>query len=92
MTDRAKPWKRELWGVQFKGYQEDSEPMLLGSLWHSVKPTPYHDEPTHALLFRTRSVARSWCRDQQRKYDGRHDCCGKWLFKPVRIIETVRIK
>lgn len=82
-------WNRLLWGVEFSGPGRD-KPMLLGSLWHGVKPTPYHDEPTHALLFRTRSVARAWCRCQMNVYRGRTDCCARWRFKPVRVRETVR--
>ena len=87
LTERC-AWKRELWGVELRG--ADRTKILIGSLWHAVQPTPYHDEPPHALLFRTRSVARAWCRDQMNKNKGRTDCCGQWRFRAIKVIETVR--
>ena len=81
-------WKRELWGVEFRGV--DRKKMLLGSLWHSVRPTPYYDEPAHALLFMTRSAARAWCRNQMNISKGRTDYYGQWKFRAIKVVETVR--
>lgn len=87
----ADSWRKELWAVEFKGSIEDDKPMLLGSAWHETgRLMQYAGQPTRALVFQTREDARAWCRYQQRKNAGRNDCCGKWKFKPVKVIETVR--
>lgn len=85
-------WKKNLWAVMFKGSLKDDKPMMLGSNWHHVarERAFYYGEPTRALLFQSRGAARSWCRAQMTKYRGREDCCGKWRFYPVRVVETVQ--
>lgn len=84
-------WRKELWGVEFKGSIEDDQPMLLGAVWHSLgRLVKYAGEPSRALLFETRDDARAWCREQRQKNAGRTDCCGQWRFTPVRVVETVR--
>jgi hypothetical protein len=83
-------WKKQLWGVEFKGSINDDDPMLLGRLWHEYASPGFRDEPTRALLFKTREAAREWCRRQLDKNKDRTDCCALWRFRPVRVIETVR--
>jgi hypothetical protein len=51
----------------------------------------YQGEPTRALLFTTRTEARSFCDVQHAKYIGRTDCCARWRFRPVRVRETVKV-
>lgn len=81
-----RPWRKKLWGVV-------SGNRLLGRMWHSVKPTPYPGEPSHALTFCTRTQAREWCREQDRKYAQYPEghVCRSWRFHPVRVVETVAI-
>lgn len=84
-------WRKELWGVMFRGSLPTDRPMLLGSAWHEVaRLSRYFGEPPRALVFQTREDARAWCRDQHRKNAGRNDCCAEWRFTPVRVVEIVR--
>lgn len=86
-------WRKALWGVEFKGSIKDDKPMLLGDQWHETVRRGrefYDEEPTRALLFRTRRAARAWCKGEMEKYAGRDDCCAAWRYRPVRVIETVR--
>lgn len=84
-------WRKELWGVEFKGSLKDDKPMLLGTLWHeNARLVKYAGEPTRALLFQTLEDARAWCQYERRKNAGRTDCCVEWRFTPVKVIETVR--
>ena len=88
---RAKPWDRTMWGVEFKGAIADDKPTLIGTRWSHNMNAGYAGEPTRALLFTTRELAREWCHRQVAKYKGRNDVCERWRFKPVRVRETVRI-
>jgi hypothetical protein len=83
-------WDRLLWGIRFVG--ADGKSMLLGSLWldREQQGAPYWGEPTRALLFRSREMARKFCSAQHNRYKGREDCCARWRFHPVRVRETVR--
>ncbi len=84
-----KPWSRLLWGVELSSTPDRT--MLIGAGWHLPLNTKhYYDEPTRALLFNTRKSAREYCKAQHDKYRGRIDCCKKWRFNPVRVIEIVR--
>ena len=85
-------WRKELWGVQFTDGRKGDKPMLLGFAWHDMNRERlyYLGEPTRALLFTSRAAARSWCRCQHNKNRGRSDCCAKWRFRPVRVVESIR--
>jgi hypothetical protein len=90
-----RPWDRMLWGVEFTGSGPDDAPMLIGRLWATewASSTPYPGEPTRALLFTTRKMARQWCAETMAKWrDGRHrdDCVTRWRVRPVRVRETVK--
>jgi len=83
-------WNRKLWGVEFTGGMPGDQPALIGTGWmHPMPKSQYCDEPTRAILFNTRAIARTWCSERMAEYAGRDDCCGRWKFRPVRVIETV---
>lgn len=84
-------WDRKMWGVTFTG--DKVEKMLIGTMWDSnvSKANARAGEPTRALLFTTRALARDWCRAKMQQYEGRTDCCATWKFSPVRVRETVRV-
>ena len=84
-------WRKLLWGVKFTSGRMGDKPMLLGFSWHALAKDRgrYHGEPPRALLFTSRSYARSWCRAQHDQYRGRTDCCGQWRFTPIRVVEAV---
>lgn len=88
-----RPWDRLLWGIQMQGSDARDRPMLLGEAWTDLeaRPGPGFGEPSRALLFTTRALARKFCNAQHAKYAGRDDCCAKWRFKPVRVRETVQV-
>lgn len=90
-------WDRLLWGVHFSsGHISEDAPMLIGSLWAAdMLGTPYPGEPTRALLFRTRREARAWCAETLIKWrDGRQRdaIVMRWMVRPVRVRETVRVE
>lgn len=87
----ASAWRKELWAVEFTESIKDDSPMLLGRGWYAAEPIFYPGEPSRALLFTTRTEARKWCRSQLLKYAGRTDCCADWRFRPVRVVETVKV-
>lgn len=96
MTRRrtAKPWARRLWGVEFRGSDPRLRPHLLGTAWltnRSPSGDFYPGEPTRPLLFTTRAAARAWCDAKQSAYAQDHDRCADWRFRPVRVLETVRV-
>ena len=85
-------WDRLLWGVLFSsGFKGGST--LIGSSWDDlhVGKSSYPGEPTRALLFCSRSLARAWCRaklDKYRDYPAGHPCL-EWTFRPARVRESV---
>jgi hypothetical protein len=90
-------WDRVLWGVRFVDTSQliarpgRREGMLLGQGWDNVRPGTYEGEPTRALLFTTRKLARAWCQRKQtfyRTYPDGH-VCRSWRFQPVRARERV---
>lgn len=82
-------WSRRFWGIEFIG--RDGKSVLIGSVWNQDDSIPYHGEPTRALLFTTRAMARQWCKGQLVKYQGREDFCADWRFSAVAVRETVRM-
>ena len=97
LDGRVKRWDRLLWGVEFRGGHAADPPMLIGNLWARDVGggDPYPGEPTRALLFCTRLQARHWCAETMRKWrDGRQrdDSVARWIVRPVRVRETVRIE
>jgi hypothetical protein len=90
----VKSWHRLLWGVEFTGSRTDDDPVLIGRLWADewAISTPYPGEPTRALLFTTRELARQWCAETMAKWrDRRHDdCVSRWRVRAVRVRETVQ--
>ena len=91
MTKRQREmtWNRNLWGIELSTPYKRT-PFLLGSLWHEVKPTLYHGEPTRAFLFARRSIARKWCEEQNKLNAQRMGACKDWRYRVVRVRETVR--
>jgi hypothetical protein len=83
-------WNRVLWGVTFSS-PRTKQPMMLGQIWRNDSHVRiyYDGEPSRALLFKTRSTARAWCREQHQKYAGRDDVCAEWRFRPIRVREAV---
>jgi hypothetical protein len=88
-------WDRRLWGVEFTGSRSDDAPMLIGRIWATewASSTPYPGEPTRALLFTTRALARQWCAETMANWrDGRNDCVSRWRVRAVRVRETVQVE
>ena len=91
-------WDRLLWGVEFSsGSRTADATMLIGRLWATewASSTPYPGEPTRALLFTTRELARKWCAETMSKWrDGRQrdDCVSRWQVRAVRVRETVHVE
>lgn len=82
-------WSCIHWGILFVPNFRDEPPTLIGRAWLSpTMPKPYPEEPSRALLFKTRTQARAYCRRQHEKYK---DSCPHWKFKPVKVRETVKI-
>lgn len=80
---------RLLWGVLFTGSMPDDKPMLLWQGWmHPALQCRYEGEPSRPILFRTRELAREWCGAKSAEYSGRSDVCGKWKFRPCRVLES----
>lgn len=77
-------WNRNLWGVEFKGGMKEDPPMIIGAAWLHPMPHRYEGEPTRALLFCTRELAREWCRNRRE----RSKDLG-WTFTPVKVRELV---
>lgn len=81
-------WDRRLWGVELRS--PGSPTMLIGTAWdRSERVTPF-SEPSRALLFKNRFLARRWCRGEHAFYEGRTDVCATWRFVPVPVRETVK--
>lgn len=93
---RPRDRDRLLWGVEFRRSFDDDHPMLIGSLWgRDMRGDPYPGEPTRALLFLTRARARAWCADTMQNWrDGRQrdDIVSRWIVRPVRVRETVKVE
>lgn len=96
---RVRRWDRLLWGVEFTGSRTDAAPMLIGRIWaaewSSATSYPYPGEPTRALLFTTREIARQWCAETMARWrDGgqRDDCVSRWRVRAVRVRETVQVE
>lgn len=85
----VKPWDCRHWGIRFTGAGGRS--MLIGASWHVQIQAAYEGEPTRALLFTTRELAREFCRGRHERYRDRTDCCAKWRFTPVRVRERVEV-
>lgn len=91
-------WDRLLWGVEFTGSRTDDEPMLIGRLWAAdwarTTSLPYPGEPTRALLFTTRELARQWCAETMANWraGGRDECVSRWRVRAVRVRETVQVE
>lgn len=93
MTARRRArWDRPLWGIWF--YGADEPPMLLGALWHAQArdcATGYDGEPSRALLFTTRRLARAWCVERNAEWRAHGSAIVQaWRVVPVRVRETVR--
>ena len=84
----TREWNRTFWGVKFTSSLDDS-PILLGSIWRVEKYSPFPDEPTRPMLFRTRAAARKWCKEQMDKNSKRTDHLADWKFRPVKVREQV---
>jgi len=95
LQQRVRRWDRRLWGVEFSGLRSEP-PMLIGRLWGAdLGGEPYPGEPTRALLFTTRELARQWCAATMAKWrDGRQrdDCVSRWRVRAVRVRETVHVE
>lgn len=84
-------WDRKLWGVAFSNGIRRVAPMLIGESWDSFqKRESRPGEPTRALLFTTRAVARAWCRARNRNWKNRNDIVRKWHVMPVRVRESCK--
>jgi len=80
------PWHRKLWAVEFSS-PIDKPPFLIGTDWEVMsRPVRYPGEPTMALLFQTRKLARAWCKARMESYEDL-----RWRFRPVRVIERVDV-
>lgn len=84
-------WDRDLWAVDFIGSVGDRL-SILGTGWSEPHPPSYSGEPSRALLFTTRALARAWCRAKQATYAGRTDSLAAWRFRPIRVREVVQPK
>lgn len=88
-------WDRLLWGVLFFGDLPEDKPLLIGDAWNADvfgKPLRYDGEPTRPLLFCTQKQARTWCKERMREWMKRDDFVAKWVVRPVRVRETVRVE
>lgn len=81
----VRAWDRTLWAVAFKS-PGTNQPFLVGESWHAVRPAAYVDEPTRALLFRTRRTAREWAK--AKTLDSKRHSVG-WKLWAVRVRETL---
>lgn len=93
-------WDRRFWGVVFHAPKNSpfswprTRPMLLGDLWLApgVERNFYAGEPTRALLFTTRKLARDWCRKQNAEWLVHGSLIvNNWRASVVRVRETVRV-
>lgn len=93
MSAVRSPWRRTLWGVEFRNSRGDGH--LLGTLWDEGgrERAAYTGEPAHALLFCTRAQARGWCAKRRAAYVDypKHHICRAWRFCVVRVRESVEI-
>jgi hypothetical protein len=93
---RPRPWRIAQWGVALTTGRS-RRPVLLGcgwlEDWADRYQRAYPGEPLRVLLFTRRAQARAWCRVQQARYASRPrgDICRAWRFRPVRVVETVRV-
>lgn len=85
-TPHQRVFMRRMWGVTLRSASDDT-PLVLWRGWHGSATVAYPGEPNRPLVFGRRGDARAWCRAQHAKYRGRHDCCGAWRFRPVRMQE-----
>jgi len=81
----VRAWDRLLWAVAFKS-PGTNQPFLVGESWHAVRLAAYVDEPTRALLFRTRRTAREWAK--AKTLDSKRHSTG-WKLWAVRVRETL---
>lgn len=93
---QVRHWDRLLWGVEFTGLRSDDAPMLIGRLWAADWATTtsmsYPGEPTRALLFTTRKLARQWCAETMAKWSDGDSIVRRWRVRVVRVRETVQVK
>jgi hypothetical protein len=81
-------WDRTLWAIEFSSPK--CAPMLIGTPWCNSRYAKWHiDEPSRALLFFKRSMARTWCKKNHAKYAGWLNGCADWRFRPVKVREMV---
>lgn len=83
-------WNRKLWGVLL--ITGRSKPNLIGCLWMNPRmESQYEGEPSRALLFTTRRLARIWCSTQNVKYSAypAGHVCRSWRVRAVQVRETV---
>lgn len=96
LQQRVRRWDRKLWGVEFTSSRTDDAPMLIGRLWATewASSNPYPGEPTRALLFTTRELARQWCAATMEMWrkGQRDDCVSRWRVRAVRVRETVQVE
>lgn len=86
-------WRRKLWAVELTTPHDKT---LIGALWaiDADRTEAYYDgEPTRALLFTSRRLARHWCANEMASYRDYSDGhpCRSWKFRPVRVTETVKV-
>jgi hypothetical protein len=66
--------------------------VLIGQSWYP-REEAYPGEPSRALVFRTRALARAWCRDQMAEYAAYPEghVCRAWRVRPVAVRELVEV-
>ncbi len=85
---KAKAWNRELWGIEFKS--KETPPMLIGGGWHEAMIRPrYPGEPSRAVLFTSRRLAREWCEAKQKTYNVN---LPDWKLRVVKVLEVVGLE
>ena len=63
------PWNRLLWGIEHYDRACSKEsPKLIGGNWHPDNVPRYPGEPSRPVLFRTRVLARAWCKEKNDWY------------------------
>jgi len=86
---RGGGWNRTLWGMRFNGHLDKSG-FLIATTWDSEGRMFHPGEPSRALLFKTRTAARMWCKWKNDIWRSRSDLMNKWRVRAVRVRETVR--
>ena len=82
-------WNRHLWGIWFTSKETESG-FLIGTAWANwcEDPRPRSpNEPSRALLFKTRTEARTWARTANMHWS----YLKFWTVKAVKVREIVEI-